>query len=66
MATPTTIGKTDNIRCHVNCLPAITPMTMVTTGTNDRITWLKFTETWLRLTLPTATFRENMTEKKRI
>jgi len=66
MATPMTIGMTAKILFIEICFFKKRPIIIVTAGTRDRMTWLKFTETLLRDTLPMAIFKEKITENPSI
>ena len=49
-----------------NAFPCANPNAMVAAGTRLRITWLKFTETRRRETLPMAMLREKTMEKRKM
>jgi len=62
--TPRTTIITETILEEEKSFPCARPKAMVAAGTRERITWLKFTDTCRRETLPMAMLREKITEKR--
>ena len=66
MATPIMTGMTAFRLAMDTGFFSIMPMPMVKAGTSDRITWLKFTETYRSETFPMAMLSEKMTENPKM
>jgi hypothetical protein len=65
-ATPMITGITVNFRRYEVCLPINIPKKMINAGTKDRMIWLKLTEVCLSARLPSATFKLNTSENKKM
>mmetsp|Transcript_2728 Transcript_2728/g.4955 ORF Transcript_2728/g.4955 Transcript_2728/m.4955 type:complete len:222 (+) Transcript_2728:163-828(+) len=65
-ATPMITGITVNFRRYEVFLPINIPKKMINAGTKDRMIWLKLTEVCLSARLPSATFKLNTSENKKM